>query len=243
MSPYQLVLGKLTSSIAYFGILIVAVLPIVAMPMIFGGTTLTDIAVALAFIALLTVMLGSLSMWMSARAKSSRGAVAMSYAIAFVIAFLTFAGLGAEYFFALDDRGSLPNDGIESVSALVNPYFGLVSAVAAPLEIGQDRFFASPYTPFELHLFARQGAGDAVNMGGGGLAPGTIRIDDGRQFVNYSRPPLWIYTVVSYVALIALGLWRATTIVSAPVTKLRSRNGDKDKESVETTEVSADGAS
>ncbi|HEY5651627.1 MAG TPA: ABC transporter permease subunit [Acidimicrobiia bacterium] len=223
MSPYQLVLGKLSSSIAYFGILVVAVLPIVAMPLIFGGTTLTDVAVALAFIGLLTVMLGSLSMWMSARAKSSRGAVAMSYAIAFLIAFLSFAGLGAEYFFALDDRGNLPSDGVESVSAFVNPYFGLVSAVAAPLEIGQDRFFASPYTPLELHLFARQGAGDAVAFGGGGLEPGTIRIEGGRQFVNYSRPPLWIYTSVIYAGLIALGLWRASAIVSAPTARLRAR--------------------
>lgn len=230
MSPYQLVIGKLSSSIAYFGVLIIAVLPIVALPMIFGGTTFTDIAVALAATALLTLMLGSISMWMSARAKSSRGAVAMSYAIAFLIAFLSFAGLGAEYFFALDDQGRLPEEGVESLSALINPYFALASAVEAPLEIGQDRFFASPYTPLELHLFARQGAGGAVDLGVGQVAPGTIRIEDGRQFVNYSRPPLWVYTTIIYVMLIGLGLWRAATIVTAPATRVRGRNGRRRSE-------------
>jgi ABC-type transport system involved in multi-copper enzyme maturation permease subunit len=240
MSPSQLVLGKLSSSIAYFAVLIVAVLPIVALPIIFGGTTFTDLAVALAFIALLTVMLGSVSMWMSARAKSSRGAVAMSYAIAFLIAFLSFAGLGAEYFFALDDRGNLPAGGVESVSAWINPYFALASAVDAPLEIGQDRFFASPYTPLELHLFARQGAGGAVDLGVGQVEPGTIRIENGRQFVNYTRPPLWVYTTIIYVLLIGLALWRATTIVTAPSTRVRARNGKKKSESP--TEVVVDGA-
>ncbi len=239
MSPYQLVLGKLTSSIAYFAVLIIAVLPIVALPMIFGGTTFTDITVALASIALLTLMLGSVSMWMSARAKSSRGAVAMSYAIAFLIAFLSFAGLGAEYFFALDDRGNLPDEGVESISAFVNPYFALVSAVEAPLEIGQDRFFASPYTPLELHLFARQGAGGAVDLGVGQVAPGTIRIENGRQFVNYTRPPLWVYTTVIYLILTALSLWRAATIVTAPSTRVRVRTGKRRAEPE--TEVVVDG--
>jgi hypothetical protein len=196
--------------------------------------------VALAFIALLTVMLGSVSMWMSARAKSSRGAVAMSYAIAFLIAFLSFAGLGAEYFFALDDRGNLPDEGVESVSAWINPYFALASAVEAPLEIGQDRFFASPYTPLELHLFARQGAGGAVDLGVGQVEPGTIRIENGRQFVNYSRPPLWVYTTIIYVLLIGLGLWRAAVIVTAPSTRVRARNGKKKPESP--TEVVVDDA-
>ncbi len=226
MSPMQLVVGKLTSSIAYFGILVIAVLPIIAMPMIFGGTTLTDVAIALAFISLLAVTLGSISMWMSARAKSSRAAVAMSYVIAFLIAFLSFAGLGAEYFFALNDQGRLPEEGVESVFALANPYFGLVSAVEAPLEVGQDRFFASPYTPLELHLFARQGAGGAVDLGVG-IEPGVIRIEDGRQFVNYTRPPLWIYTVVLYTFFTGLSLWRATAIVTAPATRVRMRGGSK----------------
>ena len=239
MSPLQLVIGKLGSSIAYFGILIVAVLPIVALPMIFGGTSFKDILVALAFLALLTVTLGSLSIWMSARAKSSRGAVSMAYAIAFFIAFLSFAGLGAEYFFALDERGNIPPEGVESVSALFNPYIALVSAVEMPLEIGQDSFFASPYTVLELHLFARQGAGGAAGLGGGELRPGTIRIENGRQFVNYSRPPLWIYTAVIYTLLSVAGIWRATQIITAPATRVRLKPKTKNGESepAQATEV------
>lgn len=145
----------------------------------------------------------------------------MAYAIAFFIAFLSFAGVGAEYFFSLNERGDVPPEGIESISAFFNPYIGLVSAVEMPLEIGQDSFFASPYTVLELHLFARQGAGGAAGFGSGELRPGTIRIENGRQFVNYSRPPLWIYTAVIYTVLTAIGIWRATLIITAPATRVR----------------------
>ena len=82
---------------------------------------------------------------------------------------------------------------------------------------------ASPRIRLSSSILGSQGAGDAVAFGGGGLEPGTIRIEGGRQFVNYSRPPLWIYTSVIYAGLIALGLWRASAIVSAPTARLRAR--------------------
>lgn len=230
MSPFQLITGKLSASIVYFLLLIVAVLPIAGLPLLFGGTGLKDVVVAVAFILLLTVMLASTSMWMSARSKSSRGAVALSYVIAFSIAFFSFAGLGAEYFLALDEFNDIPRGGIESYSGLVNPYLGLVSAMEMPLEVDQQRVFATPYTALELHLFQRQGA----NLGGfgGQVAPGTIRIEDGRQFVNYSRPPLWIYTVSAYVLLTVVALYRATRLVQVPAPKpirVKSRK-DRDPE-------------
>lgn len=219
MTPVDLILGKLTASIAYFFILIVAVLPIVGLPLVFGGLDMVDVAVAIGFISLLAVMLASVSTWMSARAKSSRGAVAMSYTISFAFAFLTFAGMGAEYFFALDDFGRLPEEGVESYSALMNPYLGLVSAVSAPLELGQETFFATPFRAGEAHLFQRQDVGAEAVFGGGGIAPGAVRIENGRQFVNYSRPPLWVYTVVVYLAVTGYALRRAAAIVAAPAVK------------------------
>lgn len=216
MRPVDLVLGKLSASIAYFILLVVAVLPIVALPLVFGGTSLGDVVVAIGMISLLALMLASVSMWMSARAKSSRGAVAMAYVVSFAMAFLSFAGLGAEYFFSLDEFGRLPSDGVESYSGLINPYLALVSAVEAPLELGQDAFFASPFTPFEAHLLQRQDVGAEAVFGGGGIEPGRIRIENGRQFVTYSRLPLWIWSVVAYVGLTLLSLWRASAIVAAP---------------------------
>lgn len=230
MSPFQLVAGKLAASVAYFVLLVVAILPIAGMPLLFGGTTVSDVVVAVAFVLLLTLMLASTSMWMSARAKSSRGAVALAYVISFAIAFFSFVGLGAEYFLALGDFNEVPRDGIESYSGLVNPYLGLVSAMEMPLEVEQQ-IFPTPYTPLELHLFQRQGA----NIGGfgGDLAPGTIRIEDGRQFVNYSRPPLWVYTVAIYAALTAISLYRATRLVQAPAPKPIRGAGRRERESRE----------
>lgn len=228
MSPFQLVTGKLWASIMYFLLLIAAVLPIAGLPLLFGGTSIRDIAVAAAGILLLTITLASTSMWMSARAKSGRGAVAMSYVISFAIAFFSLAGMAGEYFLTLDEFNDLPQLGVESYSALVNPYVGLVSAMEMPLEV-EPRQFATPYTAVELHLFQRQGA----SLGfGGQVAPGTIRIEGGRQFVNYSRPPVWVYTAGIYTAMTVFALRRATLAVQAPVPKpirVKSRK-DRDPE-------------
>jgi hypothetical protein len=58
--------------------------------------------------------------------------------------------------------------------------------------------------------------------------------------VNYTRPPLWIYTTIIYLILIGLGLWRATVIVTAPSTRVRTRNG-RNKPGPPTEEVVVDG--
>jgi hypothetical protein len=96
LSPLQLVLGKLSSSMSYFLLLLVAVAPVVAIPLLFGGMSFGDVFAALAMMLATAVMLGSASIAISSRAKSSRGAVAGSYAFAFVIGFITFALVLAE---------------------------------------------------------------------------------------------------------------------------------------------------
>ena len=76
LTPLQLVLGKLTSSIGYFLLLLDAVAPVVAIPLLFGGMSAGDVAAALAMMLATAVMLGSVAIAVSARARSSRGAVA-----------------------------------------------------------------------------------------------------------------------------------------------------------------------
>ena len=96
LSPFQLILGKLTSSLSYFLLLLVAVAPIMALPLLFGGMSFGDVFAALAIMVVTAVMIGSVSLAISARARSSRGAVAGSYVFAFLIAFFTIAMLLAE---------------------------------------------------------------------------------------------------------------------------------------------------
>ena len=223
LTPFQLVIGKLSSSLSYFLLLVVAVAPIIALPLLFGGMSLGDIFAGLGMMLLTATMVGSVSLAISARSKSSRGAVAGSYAFSFVIAFFSIAMILAEL---LVFRGSttelIPPRGREIYSSWINPYIATVDAVAAPLALRNDGQF-TPFTPAEMLLFARQGvnqgpgivAFDAVEFGrgvpmeGGGLV-GPV------QEIRARRGPVWIRTVVLYVVISGLALLRAARIVTAP---------------------------
>ena len=98
LGPLQLILGKLASSMSFFLLLLATVAPVVAVPLLFGGMSLGDVAASLGMMLATAVMLGSASIAISARARTRRGAVAGSYAFAFVVAFLTFALILGEVF-------------------------------------------------------------------------------------------------------------------------------------------------
>ena len=145
LSPLQIVLGKLWSSMSYFMLLLVAVAPVVAVPLLFGGVRLTDLLAGLGMVLLTSVMLGSVGIWASSRARSSRGAVASAYTWSFVLAFITLAAMAGELLL-LYDGSAFPAQGREIVSILPNPYVGMASAVVHPLgmDIGVDAARALP---------------------------------------------------------------------------------------------------
>lgn len=207
MSPLQLVLGKLSAAMAFALVLLFSVVPIAAIPLLFGGTSVSDVVAAVAMLMLTALMLASVATWTSSRAASTRGAVMGAYSVAFGLAFLTFVMLGAEFLAiqVLNDGNFDDADGREWVSALPNPYFGLVSAVEHPL--GEPTAQDTVFVPFQALLYAREQ----------------------QLFDNFGAPvafeserlPLWVYTSVIYVAITALSLWRATINVRAPSRHIR----------------------
>lgn len=224
LTPLQIVLGKLWSSMSYFILLLVSVAPVVALPLLFGGVRLGDVLVGIGMLMLTAIMLGSIGIWGSARARSSRGAVANAYMWAFVLAFITFAAMGAELLF-LNDGPTFPARGREVVSILPNPYVGMVSAVVSPL--GSDGLRGTPFDVVEVLLMERQGfSGDFFGVGigvGGGMLGA-----DGEQALPLRRPPVWMFTVGIYLLITMLALRGAARRVRAPASRirpLRGRNG------------------
>ena len=71
LSAGQVVRGKLMSSMSYVMLLLVAVAPIVALPSLFGGVSLREAAAGLGWSCSLR-SLGCISLWISARARSTR---------------------------------------------------------------------------------------------------------------------------------------------------------------------------
>lgn len=222
LSAFQLVLGKLLASISYLMILMVVALPMASIPLLFGGATFGDVVAALGMLVVTAVMLASVSVWVSARARGSRGAVAGALSITFLISFLTFASMGGELLWKNSrDAGFWGKGPFEVVSVWANPYFGIVDAVIQPYEIRQQQGVGgTPFTPFELLLFRRQ----EIRIDGGGfvegVGPGRLILGDGRQLVETSKPPAFLYTLVIYLGISALSLWRATRAVTAPGGKI-----------------------
>lgn len=218
MTPWQLVTGKLTASMMFAVVLLFAVAPLASIPLLFGGTSLTDVLAALGMLLLTAVTLASAATWMSSRAASTRGAVGMSYLIALTLGFLTFIGLGAEMlvYSNFGDRDPFGRNGREVFSILPNPYFGLVDAVQHPLDqavLTSD----TPYLPFEYMLRMRQGVDPSLIQPAivGGVAANNAA---GRDL---PRPPLWVYNVVIYAGLTVFSLRRASINVRAPSAKVR----------------------
>lgn len=215
LSPLQIVLGKLWSSMSYFLLLLFAVAPVVALPLLFGGVRLGDVVVGLAMIMLTALTLGSIGIWGSSRARSSRGAVANAYLWAFILAFLTFAFMGIELLL-LTDGPAFPARGREVVSVLPNPYVGMVSAVVAPL--GSDGIGGTPFDVIEVLLLERQGFSSdmGVGIGGGGFD------QVGNRDLPLRRPPVWMFTVGIYLVISGLALRGATRRVRAPATRIKA---------------------
>lgn len=220
LTPLQIVLGKLWSSMSYFLLLLISVAPIAALPLLFGGVAIGDVFVGLGMLLLTAVMLGSIGIWGSSRARSSRGAVANAYLWSFILAFITFAAMGAELLLLGGDRQTFPAQGREIVSVLPNPYVGMVSAVVAPL--GSDGLQGTPFDVGEVLLLNRQGFRNF------GFNVGPALVDEDGRELPLRRPPVWMFTVGIYVLITLVALRGAVRRVRAPATRirsLRSRNG------------------
>ncbi len=236
LGPFRLVSGKLVSALAYMLLLLVAVAPILAVPLLIGGVTMADVLAGLGVTLVVAVVVGAIGLWVSARAQSVPGAVGGAYLWIFVLVVGTgILAIGEVRPFQLDEREVFPPGGREVVSLWANPYIALVSAVEEPVE-PTDGFngFSLPPTPFDLGaelLILRQTGNRFLDQGfvDEPLA-GDLLIEQGGfvqapfqepQAQGQNRGPLWVRSMIVYAVIIALALWRATRLVSVPNTPKR----------------------
>lgn len=165
LRPVGIVVGKLASALAYLVLLLLAAVPLLVVPMLFGGVSLGEIGAGLGMILLTALVLGAAGLWVSARARTSRGAVAGAYAVALGLAFGTLLLVGVEAFAgrpppgSLEPRGGAPiprDEGREIYTAWLNPYAGMVSAMDEPLR-ARAELLPSPFGPLRMVLVKRQG--------------------------------------------------------------------------------------
>ncbi len=222
LTAFQLVKGKLASSLAYFLLILVLLSPVLAVPLLFGGMTVGDVLGALGILVATAATVGSISVWVSARARSSRGAVTGSYLWSFILAFFTLVLMVLEVFLG---RPQVPGqvgtgsffgpEGREIYSVWANPYFAMVDAVDHPLSVPQT-FGQRLYGPLEAILFRRQAVKVSTQGFLEGVPPGGFEIVNGEQRVVLRRGPLWMKTLIVYALIILVSLRRATRALRAP---------------------------
>lgn len=236
LSAWRIVVGKLMSALAFILLLLVATVPLLVIPVLLGGVSIGNALAGIGMVAATAVMVGAVSMWISAGAKSVQGAVLGSYVVAVGLVVGSLALVIAEVYLVgpdADDLGpvrivaGVPRDrGRELYSAWLNPYIGMVDASSNALAF-RPEVVDSPYTPFWQVLLKRQGyAAQSVDFlngdwgGSGGFNTGNgIFVDD---FGNLTG------TVTGTVGSSASGsvrsirgrLWVRTLVFEAIVTLL-----------------------
>lgn len=234
LGPFRLVSGKMISSLAYVGLLLIAAAPVLTVPVLIGGVQVSDMLRGLAMIGLVTLTVASIATWVSARAGSLGGAIAAAYLWVFVLTVGTgILALGELRPF--DNTEVFPDGGREVVSMWPNPYLALVSAVIEPLETEDQAsgFFGpgSPFDPARYFLVARQ-TGEQFGFIEEAIFFDELGRVDGAAAENgpeLPRLPVWVYSSTVYVTLIALSLWRATRLVSVPNSPARRTRKPKQK--------------
>lgn len=249
LSAWRIVWGKLSAALAYVVLLLVATTPLMVIPILLGGVGLMDLVGGVALVITASIMIGSVSIWVSARAKSVQGAVLGSYMWTVALVFGTLALLVAEFFLIDVDQGLTRfqvgyarDEGRELYSAVINPYVGLVDASSDVLAFEGD-LVPSPYIPFRAMLVKRQGfaasaaSGDLFGGFGGRGFDGDVVIDFAPGFGGVPapggftqpalerppniRPPAWPGTVAFELGVSALALYGTTRLVRAPATRRR----------------------
>ena len=246
LSAWRIVWGKLSAALAYVILLLVATTPLMVIPILLGGVDLMDLVGGVALVLTASIMIGSVSIWVSARARSVQGAVLGSYMWTVALVFGTLALLIAEFFLVDIDpgltryqSGYARDDGRELYSAVINPYVGLVDASSDVLAF-QGELVPSPYIPFRAVLVKRQGFAASAASGdlfGGFGFNDVVFTDFERGFGDFPapgipqtqqvarpdniRPPAWPGTVAFELSVSALALYGTTRLVRAPATRRR----------------------
>lgn len=249
MSAWGIIIGKLMSSLAFVLLLLVASTPLLVIPVLLGGVTLLDVAGGVGMVVAAAVLIGALSMWASARARSAQGAVLGSYVLTVAIAFGTLALVVAETLLIVPDEpsgrtiqsGVVRTDGYEVYSSWLNPYLGMIDASTNVLEFGPE-IVTSPYGPLRSVLTARQGIDAAVAEAQYNPFPGLSISSGGRDFDQFGqvsgastiratrtlepiRGAMWWRTLVFEALVTALALFAAARLVRVP--RRRSRRAQR----------------
>lgn len=95
LTTFQLILGKLASSLSLILLLMISALPILAIVFSVGGVTLPDLMQFMLLIFVTSIYIGSIGIFFSVLCRKTTAATVSSYLALFVLLFGTIAAVGA----------------------------------------------------------------------------------------------------------------------------------------------------
>ncbi len=87
MSPFNIIVGKLSAALAFLILLIIATIPLLAASYTVGGLAVLDIVRGVSMLIFTGVVLGAVCIWVSSRMKKTATATVVCYGISFIFAF------------------------------------------------------------------------------------------------------------------------------------------------------------
>lgn len=137
LSPRSIVLGKLGASVGFILLLVVASAPLFAIPLAMGGLTVWQVLRGLIVVAVLTIFLASMALYVSSLSRRTQLATVSSYGLTFALMLGTVMLFGLEMFARFEAFGS---DVGRPISVYLNPVIAVADAVGSP----EGANFASP---------------------------------------------------------------------------------------------------
>jgi ABC-2 type transport system permease protein len=196
--PRSIVLGKLGVSSAWILLLVLASAPIAASGFVLGGATLGDLVTGLLVILVVAVSVASVALWVSSRARRTTGAVVVTYAVVLALVVGTLVTAFAEFAASRFDL----HDDQRPVTLVLNPFYALADASGVSVDT-MGAGVPSVLTPFAAMLPRSDIFGPVVVDDVGPLGEVGFGAPPGRR-------PIWPISVVAYLAMGGLALWRAS---------------------------------
>jgi len=194
LGPWDILIGKMTGALAFAGLLLAAILPVIAVTVVVGGAGVTDLLRALFALMLCAVVLVGLSVAASGLVGSTRNAVLLSYLGAFLL--LIGPGLAA---IALAVISAFNNGNSDVPVQLVyaSPVMLVADLVADPVAGGE-----APLSAFSMEVRSEIATGTGFDFDGG---------EDIDLIV-----PVWVRCLLFQGGLAAVGLVLASRRLQVP---------------------------
>ncbi|MEA2825791.1 MAG: type transport system permease protein [Actinomycetota bacterium] len=202
LRPRSIVLGKLLSSLAFTSLLVVASLPLLSVPFLVGGVSVTEVLKGVAMILLTAVVLACLAVASSALLRRTQAATVIAYGLTAALTVGTFIVYGGQR--AMDG----PIGKASPAILALNPFVATADVVQGR---AQSSSFDSPFTAL-ADLIRPDTFGFATDSGFG--AAGVTRVAVGKGF---APAPAGATTVPATFVPTTIGFGTGAPVPDAPV--------------------------